>query len=86
MERAVRKAGGRMLDKLILKIKQLLWRLFARKNHKCRWCTYLTCVSNHSPCYTCYKFSNFERENNMSLEEMELRNISYIDIEKKEKR
>lgn len=67
-------------------MKQLLWRLFARKNHKCRWCTYLTCVSNHSPCYSCYKFSNFERENNMSLEEMELRNISYIDIEKKEKR
>lgn len=58
-------------------MKKLLWRLFAKKNDKCKWCYYLTCVSNHSPCYTCYKFSNFDFYKNMSKEEKKLRNIDW---------
>lgn len=39
-------------------MKRLLWKLFARKT-KCQTCSYLTCISNHSPCYSCYKFNKY---------------------------
>lgn len=63
-------------------MKKILWRLFARKNYKCQWCENMTCVSNYSPCYSCYKFSNFEEYKNMPTNEMYLRNISLKDIKK----
>lgn len=58
-----------------VQMKELLWRLFARKNSKCQWCLFMTCISNHSPCYTCYKYSNFEFYKNMPAEERRLRNL-----------
>lgn len=56
--------------------KKALWRWFERKK-KCKTCMNMTCISNYSPCYTCYKFSNYRYwdPKDMPEEERTLRNL-----------
>ena len=64
-------------------IKLLLWKIMISFHtpKKCTQCAYMTCISNHSPCYSCYKFNNFMQEDFMSLshedriKEIKLRNL-----------